>query len=135
MPSSAFIKVEWMREKVIHKDSTRCIVESLRAGINKRKAISVNTSPPQLQLLHSEFIMVMLVYYVDIILKDMRTKLTCTGQVFRYDISGRQAITDTNLAETLQRLLQYDQEQERNFGLFDDIFKSCFRTQKNLAMS
>ena len=34
--SSVFIKVEWI--KVIHKDSTRCIVESLRAGINKRKA-------------------------------------------------------------------------------------------------
>ena len=34
--SGVFIKVEWI--KVIRKDSTRCIVESLRAGINKRKA-------------------------------------------------------------------------------------------------
>ena len=34
--SSVFTKAEWI--KVIHKDSTRCIVESPRAGINKRKA-------------------------------------------------------------------------------------------------
>ena len=26
----------------------------------------------------------LLVYYVDISIKDMRPKLTCTGQVFRY---------------------------------------------------
>ena len=34
---------------------------------------------------------------------------------------GRKAITDTNLVETLQWLLQYDQEQEKNFGVFDVI--------------
>ena len=43
--SSVFIKVEWMQEKVIHKDSTRCIVESLRAGINRSKATNVNITP------------------------------------------------------------------------------------------
>ena len=36
----------------------------------------------------------------------MRPKLTCTGQVFKYDIFGRKATADTNLIETLQRLLK-----------------------------
>ena len=45
---------------------------------------------------------------VYIITKDMRSKLTCTGQVFRYDIFGRKATADRNLVETLQGLLQYD---------------------------
>ena len=40
---SRFIKVKCMPERVIYKDSTRCMVESLRAGINKRKATSVHT--------------------------------------------------------------------------------------------
>ena len=40
--SSVFIKVEWI--KVLDKDSTRWIVESIRAGINKRKATNVNTT-------------------------------------------------------------------------------------------
>ena len=35
-------------------------------------------------------------------------KLTCTGQVFRYEIFGRKITADTSLVETLQRLLQYD---------------------------
>ena len=42
--SGVFIKVEWMLQKVIHKDSKRCIAESLRVGINKRKATNVNTT-------------------------------------------------------------------------------------------
>ena len=37
------MNVKWMLEKVIHVDSTRYIVESLRAGINKRKAAIVYT--------------------------------------------------------------------------------------------
>ena len=42
------------------------------------------------------------------------------GQVVRCDTQlGRKAITDTNLLRTLQLLLQYDQEQEKNFSLFD----------------
>ena len=45
MLSSVFIKVERMQEKFIHKDSTRCIVESLRAGINRKKATNVKTTP------------------------------------------------------------------------------------------
>ena len=44
--------------------------------------------------------MVMLVYYVDISMKDMRLKLTCTGQVFRCDIFGKKTATDTNLTAT-----------------------------------
>ena len=36
-------KVKWILEKVIHEDSTRYIVESLRAGMNKRKTASVYT--------------------------------------------------------------------------------------------
>ena len=40
---SVFIKVQWMLEKVIHEDSTRYIVESLRNGMNKRKTASVYT--------------------------------------------------------------------------------------------
>ena len=72
--SSVFIKVECMQEKVIHKDSTRCIVESLRAGINRRKSTNVSNTT-QLKLYHSKFIMVMLVYYVDVSMKDMRLKL------------------------------------------------------------
>ena len=91
-----------MLEKGIHKDSTRCIVESLRAGINRRKV--TNVTPLQLKLPHSKFIMMMSVYYVDIRMKDMRPKLTCTGQVFKYEIFGRKAAPDTNLVETLQRL-------------------------------
>ena len=35
-------------------------------------------------------------------------------------------MTDTNLVETLQWLMQCDQDQEKNFGLFDVICKSCF---------
>ena len=41
--ASVFMKVKWMLEKVIHEDSTRYIVESLRAGMNKRKTASVYT--------------------------------------------------------------------------------------------
>ena len=40
--------------------------------------------------------------------KGMRSKLTCTGQVFKYDIFGWEAKADTKLVETLQWLLQYD---------------------------
>ena len=63
-------------------------------------------------------------------MEDIRPKLTYIGhgQVFRYDIFGRKD-TDTDLVETLQRLLQCD----KNFGLFDVICKSCFRNRKNLA--
>ena len=35
-----------MLEKVIHEDSTRYIVESLRAGMNKRNTASVYTPAP-----------------------------------------------------------------------------------------
>ena len=44
-----------------------------------------------------------------------------SGQVVRYNIFGWKATTDTNLDETLQQLLQHDQEQEKNLGLFDAI--------------
>ena len=37
------MKVKWMLEKVIHEDSTGYIVESLRAGMNKRKTAAVYT--------------------------------------------------------------------------------------------
>ena len=40
---TVFIKVKWMLEKVIHEDSTRYIVESLRDGTNKRKTATVYT--------------------------------------------------------------------------------------------
>ena len=40
------MKVKWMLEKVIHEDSTRYIVENLRAGMNKRKTVSVYTPAP-----------------------------------------------------------------------------------------
>ena len=39
-----------MLEKVIHEDSTRCIVESFQDGMNKRKTASVYT--PALATLH-----------------------------------------------------------------------------------
>ena len=61
-------------------------------------------------------------------MKHMRPELKCTAQVFRYDIFGRKATTDTNLVETLQRLLQYNQDQERNYGLFDVIAKVASET-------
>ena len=42
--ASVFMKVKRMLEKVIHEDSTKYIVESLRAtGMNKRKTASVYT--------------------------------------------------------------------------------------------
>ena len=41
--ASVFMKLKWMLEKVIHEDSTRYIVESLRGGMNKRKTASVYT--------------------------------------------------------------------------------------------
>ena len=41
--ASVIMKVKWILEKIIHKDSTRYIVESLRAGMNKRKTASVYT--------------------------------------------------------------------------------------------
>ena len=37
------MKVKWMLDKIIHEDSTKYIVESLRAGMNKRKTASVYT--------------------------------------------------------------------------------------------
>ena len=44
---SVFIKVKRMLEKVIHEESARfIIVESLRAGMNKRKTASVYTPAP-----------------------------------------------------------------------------------------
>ena len=47
--------------------------------------------------------------------------------VVRCDIQfGKKAVTDTDLVETLQWMLQSDQEQEKNLGLFDGICKSCF---------
>ena len=42
--TSVSTKVEWMREEVIHKNRTRCIVESLQAGTNKRRITNVNTT-------------------------------------------------------------------------------------------
>ena len=41
-----FIKVKWMLEKVIHEDSTRYIIESLRAGMNNQKTVGVKTPAP-----------------------------------------------------------------------------------------
>ena len=77
MLPNVFIKVKRMLEKVIHEEGTRyIIVESLRAGINKRKTASAAT--PQVVSCNTQF--------------------------------GRKAITDTNLVETLQWLLQSDQE-------------------------
>ena len=32
---SVFMKIKWMLEKIILEDSTKYIVESLRAGMNK----------------------------------------------------------------------------------------------------
>ena len=40
---------------------------------------------------------------------------------------GKKVITDTNLVETLQWLLQSDQDQGKNFGLFYVICKSWFK--------
>ena len=40
---SVFMKIKWMLEKIILEDSTKYIVESLRAGMNKRKTASVYT--------------------------------------------------------------------------------------------
>ena len=43
-----------------------------------------------------------------------------TGQVVRCNTQfGRKPITDTNLVKISQLLLQYDQEQEKNFSLFE----------------
>ena len=87
-----------MPEKVIHEDSTRYIVESLQDGMNKRKTASVYTQA----------------------LTTLQIK--SLGVISQF---GRKAIiTDTNLAETLQLQLQYGQEQEKNFCLFDAICKS-----------
>ena len=67
-------------------------MENLRAGMNKRATASVYTPA--------------LTNY-------------STGQVVRCNTQlGRKAIADTNQLKTLQLLLQYDQEQEKNFSLF-----------------
>ena len=88
LPSpSVFIKVKGMLEKVVHENSTRYIVKSLQERMNKRKTASVySPAPATLQV------------------KSYR----CNTQF------GRKAVTDTNLVETLQLPLQYDQEQEKN---------------------
>ena len=41
-----FFEVKGMLGKVIHEDSTKYIVESLRAGMNKRKTAIVYTPAP-----------------------------------------------------------------------------------------
>ena len=79
MLPNVFMKVKWMLEKVIHKDSTRYIVESLQTGTNKRKTADVYTA--------------------------------ATPEVKSSGITPSGAETETNLVETLQWLLQYDQEQ------------------------
>ena len=84
-----------MLEKVIHEDSTRYIVENLQDGMNKRKTASVYT--PALATLQV---------------------VRCNTQF------ERKTITNTNLVETLQLLLHHDQEQEKNFSLFDGICRS-----------
>ena len=91
-----------MLKKVIHEDSTRYIVESLQDGMNKRETASVYT--PALAALQVK-------------------------SLGGYTQFGRKAITDTNLVETLQLPLQYDQEHEKNFSLFDVICKS-WKTEK-----
>ena len=99
------MKVKWMLEKVIHEDSTKYIAENLRAGMNKRKTATVYT--PAL----------------------------ATPQAESYTQFGGKAITDTNLLKTLQLLLHYDQEEEKNFSLFEATYlqKLLQKIGKNLA--
>ena len=94
---SVFIKVKWVLEKVIHEDSTRFTVESLQDGMNKRKTASVYTPAPA------------------------SVQVKSLGIIPN---SGEKTVADTNLVEILQLLLQYDQDQEKNFSLFNVICKS-----------
>ena len=57
MVPRVFIKVKRMLEKVIHEDSTRYIIESIRAGMNNQKTVGVKApATPQVKssgIIHS----------------------------------------------------------------------------------